>query len=270
VVGTGRSPLVLSALQPGDLARAAHVLRSGGVVALPFNGIFALFGDADRPAIHERIYAMKCRPADKRIALTTLPEHAHELVDFSRTGAPGHRILELWQDLHALGLILPASARACDLLGRVQSFDGTALLVWTEYAPLRRVLEELRALGGTTLFGTSANRSGQPTATTVRDVWRTFSSDLDAIVADDFSHLPIERRQSTTIVDLTTLQPRLHRLGNVALPELQNALARNGFGALQVGGGYGSMRRRKPTMMSPIDPMPTRGTRHCVAFGMGG
>ena len=41
------SARVLSALQSADLARAAVILIRGGIVALPFNGIFALFGDLE-------------------------------------------------------------------------------------------------------------------------------------------------------------------------------------------------------------------------------
>jgi L-threonylcarbamoyladenylate synthase len=253
---------VLSALQPGDLARAAHVLRAGGVVALPFNGIFALFGDADRPVLHQRIQTLKHRPADKPLARVTLPEHANDEVDFARVHAPRQHIVALWFDLHALGIILPAKRR-----------DDTVLLVWTEYPPLRQVLEHFRELGGRTLVGTSANRTGQPTATSVREVWQTFAFQLDAILADDFSHLPHACRRSTTIVDLTLPQPRLHRVGSVSPADLQRALTLHGFGALQVGRGarrQGSTTRRKPAMISPTEPIPMMGTMHVAAFGIGG
>jgi L-threonylcarbamoyladenylate synthase len=222
----------LSVHMPGHLARAAEILRAGGVVGLPFNGIWALFGDLEQPAAYERIMAAKRRPADKRLAQVVLPEDAHQLVDFSRLVRPRQHVVELWQEVHGLGIILPARPHVDAHLARIQPADGTVLLVWTEYAPLRRTLEHFRALGGTALFGTSSNTSGQPTHTTIAEVWRDFHDDVDAVVGDDFSHLPNVRRQSSTIVDLTGARPVLRREGSVTTAELQDVLSRRGFADL--------------------------------------
>lgn len=230
------SARVLSALQSADLARAAVILIRGGIVALPFNGIFALFGDIEQPHVYERLQAIKGRSSDKRLAQVCLPEYARELVDFSRTCRPERDVLALWQEVHSLGLILPANHRGVAIQERWAS-DGTTLLVWTEYPPLRRVLEQFRALGGKALFGTSANKSGEATLSTTREVWRDFFTDLDAIVADEFSDLPKQRRQSASIVDLTSVAPRLHRAGSASTTELNAALALHGFGSLHVGRG---------------------------------
>jgi L-threonylcarbamoyladenylate synthase len=230
---TTPSAQVLSALQPADLAHAAAILADGGVVALPFNGMFALFGDLEQPYTHARILRAKGRTPDRRLALVTLPEFAHELADFSNHDE--RKIKRLWLDVHGLGIILKANRRAQSLLARVQPTDGTVLLVWTEYPPMRRVLEHFRALGGRALFGTSANRSGLATATTTRDVWRDFFTEVDAVVADEFGHLPAHRRQSMTVLDLTSEQPRLHGLGSVRAIELQAALTRHGLGTLRIG-----------------------------------
>ena len=150
------SARVLSALQPSDLVTAAEILLDGGVVALPFNGLFALFGDLEQPHVHQRLLDAKNRPADKRIAQVTLPEHAHELADFSRMTHSEEDVLALWQELHGLGIIVPATRRCRALLAEAQEIDSTTLLVWTEFQPMRVVLEHFRALGGLALFGTSA------------------------------------------------------------------------------------------------------------------
>jgi L-threonylcarbamoyladenylate synthase len=222
----------LSVMTPGDLVRAAEVMRVGGVVALPFNGIWALFGDLEQPAVHERIMAAKRRPSDKRLAQVVLPETAHHLVDFSRLQATPDAVLGLWRAVHSLGIILPARSEIDAHLGHIQPNDGSVLLVWTEYAPLRSVLEHFRRLGGTALCGTSSNTSGQPTHTSIEQVWNAFFHEVDAVVADDFSHLPAARRQSSSIVDLTGSEPTLRREGSVSVAELQAALSLHGFGEL--------------------------------------
>jgi L-threonylcarbamoyladenylate synthase len=244
---------VLSAAQSADLARAAVILIRGGLVALPFNGIFALFGDLEQPHVYDRIMAAKGRLADQRLAQVCLPEFARELVDFDATPASERKITALWQEVHSLGLILPSNPRSTVTAQESAPPDATVLLMWTEYSPLRKVLEHFRALGGKALFGSSANRTGQATFTTTREVWREFFTQIDAIVSDDFAHLPAHRRQSSTIVDLTADQPRLHRRGSVSPAELQSALALHGFPPLQ---------GAPPTVLHE--------TRVAVAVGAGG
>jgi tRNA A37 threonylcarbamoyladenosine synthetase subunit TsaC/SUA5/YrdC len=226
---------VLPAVRPKDLADAAEILVDGGVAALPFNGMYALFGDLEQPHAHKRIMAAKGRVSDKRLAQVTRPEDAAELVDFSRSPWRQRDVLALWRELHGLGIVLPANQHALELQRAAQPTDGTILLVWTEYQPMRTVLEHFRGLGGTALFGTSANKSGLPTSTTTREVWRDFFTEVDVIVADDFTYLPAQRRQSMTLVDLTGTRPRLQRLGSVRISELQAALSAHGFGALHIG-----------------------------------
>src|SRR5262245_53522690 len=138
---------VLSAVQSADLARAAVILIRGGIVALPFNGTFALFGDVEQPHVYSRIMVAKGRLADQRLAQVCLPEHARELVDFNVTAAPERKIAALWHEVHSLGLILPANRRGGVTVQERGPTDGTVLVVWTEYHPLRKVLEQFRALG---------------------------------------------------------------------------------------------------------------------------
>lgn len=223
---------VLSVHQERDLIHAAEILVAGGVVALPFNGIWALFGDLQRPDVYDRIMTAKQRPADRRLAQVCLPENVAELVDFSRTSFAESNVHRLWRAVHGLGLILPAQPGVDAYLATVQPADGSVLLVWTEYAPLRRVLTHFRQFGGRALFGTSSNRSGLSTHITLREVWVDFSDQVDAVVADDFSYLPAHRRQSTSIVDLKGPRPTLRRRGSVSEPELQTALVRSGFARL--------------------------------------
>ena len=220
---------VLSAVQSADLARAAVILIRGGIVAVPFNGAFALVGDLEQPHVYGRILAAKDRATDKRLAQVALPEYARELADFDATFAPERKITALWQEVHSLGLILPQRGRGGPRIQEGAASDGTALLLWTEYPPLRKVLEQFRALGGKALFASSANKAGQPALTTTRELWREFFTQVDAIVADDFAHLPDHRRQPASILDLTRDRPRLHRRGSVSPAELQSALALHGF-----------------------------------------
>lgn len=223
----------LDASNEQHLRRVAEVIKAGGIVAFPFNGIFGLFGDADNEEAAEKIINAKNRPKDKKLILVPDLGHIEELVDLRKVNFPVDRILSLWRSIHALGLILPAATTAPGHLVIKDEID-TVLPIWTEYKPLITMMGHFRKLGHRALVGTSANKSGMPTHYEFEPLWQDFSHDVDAVVEANFDHLPPTRLKSTTVVDLTNSHPRLHRLGNVDEEELREALAKNGFPELVV------------------------------------
>lgn len=270
-----------------DLKRAAEIVLDGGVIAFPFNGIFGLFGNIDNPKIAEEIIRVKNRPANRKLIAVALPEHADELVNFSKSYYSLEALRELWTDtdsVHALGMILPASLGTPKHLRqlaetgeetrgkitpcpyhpvfqfrefmvywkeRVSQRDirceedlGTVLIIWTEYPPLRFAIEHFRELGGRAWVGTSANKNGQPTHCSFPELEAEFRHDIAALVEDDFSRLPKERRKSTSVIDLTENPPRFHRAGNVSEEELVIALSKHRFPELTVGRDVVTVRSR--------------------------
>jgi tRNA A37 threonylcarbamoyladenosine synthetase subunit TsaC/SUA5/YrdC len=229
---------ILDARDPLERGRAADVVAGGGLVACAYNGIYTLLGDADDPAVPARAAAAKGRPEAQGLALVCPPEHADEHVALDapvlRSRYSFAAVQELYRAVHALGVILPAALPGAPS-HLVQS--GTILNVWTEErpsSPLRELVRELRGRGRRAFAGTSANRTGEPTITTSAEVVDVFSGRVDAILLDDFAHVPEARRRSASIVDLTVPVPRLVREGSVAADELAAELRRLGFGELHV------------------------------------
>lgn len=216
-----------------DLKRAAEIMKAGGIVALPFNGIFGLFGDMDNREAAEKIINAKNRPRDKKLIIVSDPDHIEEIANVKKVQFPKEKIVALWRSIHALGIILPASTTAPYHLVARDEID-TVLPIWTQYEPLIKVMGHLRKLGRRAFVGTSANKSGQTTQYRFDSLWRDFSCDVEAIVEADFSYLSPDRFKSTTVIDLTNSHPRLHRLGNVDEEELREALTKNGFPELVV------------------------------------
>ena len=219
---------------PHDLERAAHVIEDGGIIAFPFNGIYGLFGNADDSQAAEKIFKAKNRPKDKNLILVAHPENIHEHSDLSHSVVSQEQIVNLWKEIHALGLILPASDKTPLHLVSQKEEINTVLFIWTEYPYLRTLMDYCRLLGIRALVGTSANKSGQPTHFQVETVWRDFGNDVDAIIEADFNHLEPSRYKSTTVVDLSKGNPKLHRLGNVSHDELSNLLKKHQFPELEV------------------------------------
>lgn len=225
----------LQSHERGHLERSAEIIKAGGIIAFPFNGVFGIFGDIDSVQAVDDILIAKGRPRDRKLIQVCLPERSRELVDFSRTPHNEQDVINLWKDVHALGIIAPAATTApYHLVVREREDFATVLNIWTEYEPLRRMIEHFRKVGGRALVGTSANKSDQPTHWRFDELKEDFRYSLDALVEADFFHLPEIRRRSTTVIDLTSDQPRLHREGNVPEDELKEALRRNGFPELHV------------------------------------
>jgi tRNA A37 threonylcarbamoyladenosine synthetase subunit TsaC/SUA5/YrdC len=229
---------ILSVHEPADRMRAAAVIADGGVVACAFNGIYTLLGDADDPGVPARAAAAKGRPEAQGLALVCPPEHFGEHVWLDapvlRSAYAFAAVQELYRSVHAVGVILPAALPGAPA-HIAQS--GTILNVWTEQrptSPLRELVRELRDRGRRALAGTSANQTGEPTITTTADVIAVFSSQVDAILLDDFAHVPEARRRSASLVDLTRPAPRLVREGSVPADDLRATLRKLGLGELTV------------------------------------
>lgn len=243
-VQTTREALYLSSGDKSHLRKVAEIIKKGDIVAFPFNGVFGLFGDIDCIKAEELILDAKNRPADKKLIQVCLPEYVKEIADFSRINFREEQVVKLWRDVHALGIILPAATTAPYHLVIRENSYATVLPIWTEYPPLRYMLEHFRKLGGRALVGTSANRMGQPTNWRFNELKEDFHFSVYALVEDDFSHLPEIRRRSTSVLDLTRENPRLHREGNVTEEEIKVALEKHGFPPLCIGRDVITVRPR--------------------------
>jgi tRNA A37 threonylcarbamoyladenosine synthetase subunit TsaC/SUA5/YrdC len=232
---------MLNIREPGDRARAAAMIADGGIVVCAFNGIYTLLADADAPAAPARAAAAKGRSEAQGLALVCPPEYFGEHVALDapllRSTYRFPRVLDLYRSVHAVGVILPAALPgASPHLVR----SGTILNVWTEErprSPLRELVRELRSRGRRALAGTSANRTGEPTITTAAEATALFAEQVDAVLLDDFEHVPEERRRSASLVDLTRPIPRLVREGSVPPDELRTTLRELGLGELAVPAG---------------------------------
>lgn len=218
---------LLTIYKADHLSKAAKIINNGGIAVVAFNGIYGIFGDLQNAQAAERIVKVKNRPQDKKLVAVSAPENLAELADFSQlnNGVTHEHVIILQQRLHALGVILPSHDNTPDYVVSQNGYKKTILSIWTEYPPLRYIINEIReSYNKTALVGTSANRSGQATHRYMQEVWAEFQYLVDGIVLGDFSHLDESRGKSTSIIDLTGEKPRLHRAGNVTVDEINTAL----------------------------------------------
>lgn len=214
----------------------ADLLAAGEIVAFGFNGIFAFIGDADQALAARRIAEVKGQPYDKPLALDCAPEYLEEFVDL---GAPIFRthlfgqVQQLQRAARSLGVLLPAAKTG---MPPYMTYNGNVLNVWSEYPPLspiRYLQKKLRQKGGRALIGTSANQHGEPTYVDAQQVMRVFGGAIPAILNHTGSLIPVDRRQSATLIDLTAETPTLMRAGSLPVAELRALLREIGLRDLE-------------------------------------
>ncbi|MCT2557851.1 L-threonylcarbamoyladenylate synthase [Tsuneonella sp. YG55] len=156
------------------IARAAELLDSGGLVALPTETVYGLAGRADRTATVAAIYRAKGRP-DFNPLIVHVPDvaAAERLARFDdRARAIAARF---WPG--PLTMVLPL-AEGAPIAAAVTAGLPTMALRCPAHPVMRAVLEQ----AGLPLAAPSANRSGAVSPTSARHVLATLDGRIDAVL----------------------------------------------------------------------------------------
>jgi tRNA threonylcarbamoyl adenosine modification protein (Sua5/YciO/YrdC/YwlC family) len=192
------------------LAAAASAVRAGQLVVLPTDTVYGLGCDAFSSAAVQALLDAKGRGRDMPVPVLV---GSWSTVDGLVLGVPpqARTLIEaFWPG--GLSLVLPhASSLAWDL----GDTRGTVML----RMPLHPVaLELLRDVGPMAV--SSANRSGQPPATTVEQAREQLAERVPVYLDGGTSGEPL----ASTIVDLTADEPVVLREGAVTVAELSEVL----------------------------------------------
>jgi L-threonylcarbamoyladenylate synthase len=205
-------------LLPDDAAgraQAIEVLRAGGIVAMPTDTVYGVGVALDAPDGLPRLFAAKDRPLDRAIVLL--------VADIEQAGgvgvlSPAARVLaeSFWPG--GLTLVL-ARAPAARLPSALTAGAATVGVRIPDHDCPRALA---RALGP--LPVTSANLSGQPDARDSSGVLAQLGSRIDLVLDGG----PARGGIPSTVVDCSTGQPRVLRVGAVGSTEIAAALDRAG------------------------------------------
>ena len=194
-------------MSPEALARAAEVLRSGGLVAFPTETVYGLGADAANTDAIKKIYAAKGRPRNHPLIvhLGSASQVSDWAIDVPVAAARlGQRF---WPG--PLTLIFKRALHVNDLVTGGQ--DTIALRV-----PSHPVAQALLASFGGGIAAPSANRYGRVSATRAEHVRTEFGNAVDCVLDGGACDLGIE----STIVDVSGTQPALLRPGSISAREL--------------------------------------------------
>lgn len=198
---------------PQAIARAAEVIRRGGLVAFPTETVYGLGADAFNPEAVARIFEAKGRPAHDPIIVHVAD--VEELARVARDVPPvARRLAEaFWPG--PLTLVLPRA----DAVPPVVTAGGETVAVRCPAHPVALAL--IRA-SQTPIAAPSANRFGHTSPTTAQHVLDDLDGHFDLLLDGGPTPVGVE----STVLDLTAEVPTILRPGGVPREALEAVLGK--------------------------------------------
>ena len=200
-----------------SLARAAQLLKDGGLVALPTETVYGLGADATNSSAVARIYKVKGRPADHPLivhiySMQSLGDWADEIPSYAISLAR-----DFWPG--PMTLVLKRSILAEDFVTGGQPTVGLRV---PDHAVALALLSAFGKIGGQGIAAPSANRFGHVSPTTAQAVQEELGEYLeskDQILDGGPSTVGVE----STIIDCTTEAPRILRPGAITIQMVEES-----------------------------------------------
>lgn len=192
------------------ISAAAAALKSGRLVVMPTDTVYGLAADAFDSRAVAALLAAKGRGRDMPVGVLVGSWHTIDGLVYYVPDAARELIRAFWPG--ALSLVVQ---QAPSLQWDLGDARGTVML----RMPLHPVACELLRETGP-LAVSSANVSGQPPATTAEDAQRQLGDLVDVYLDGG----PSQQQAASTIVDLTSANPRLLREGPVTAADVARVL----------------------------------------------
>lgn len=240
-----------------DLAVAAAILRTGGLVAFPTETVYGLGANGLDAKAAAGIYLAKGRPSDNPLIL--------HIADLKMLDNIVQNISDSAKKLLAafcpgpLTLILERKAAVPDQITGGLSTVGVRM-------PHNEIARALIRLAGVPIAAPSANLSGRPSPTTAEAVLADLDGRIDAVIDGGSCLLGLE----STIVDCTSKVPTVLRPGAVTLEMLAAVIGEVAIDPALIGEhGKPKAPGMKYTHYAPNAPMiMLEGTAEKMAEGL--
>jgi L-threonylcarbamoyladenylate synthase len=239
-----------------DITAAAKALSRGNLVAFPTETVYGLGADATNPEAVAKIYSTKGRPANHPLivhvssvdmAMEWASYQPEYLAKLASAFWPG-----------PMTLILKRSKLAGDFVTGSQDTVGVRI---PNHPVALELLAAFEAMGGMGVAAPSANRFGKVSPTTAEAVERelgAYLGDGDLILSGGQCEVGIE----STIIDCTSDQPAILRLGAVTAAQVEAATAlklKSDQGEIRVSGSLKSHYAPNAKLFLNQNPEPGDG-----------
>jgi L-threonylcarbamoyladenylate synthase len=205
--------------QADPIARAAAVLRGGGLVSFPTETVYGLGANALDAAAVARIFTAKGRPAHNPLIVHVSGVAAVGEVAAAWPASAARLAERFWPG--PLTLVLPRHEQVPDLV----TAGGPTVAV---RVPAHPVAQALLQAAGVPVAAPSANRSSGLSPTRAEHVLQDLGGRIELILDGG----PCPGGIESTVLDVTTNPPRLLRPGLLSLAQLESVLGPVQQGAL--------------------------------------
>jgi L-threonylcarbamoyladenylate synthase len=225
---------VTERLAPGEIARAAALLREGALVAFPTETVYGLGADARDGRAVAGIYAAKGRPSFNPL-ISHFPDAGAAFAEVVPDARAEALAAAFWPG--PLTLVLPRRAGS-----RIDPLTGAGLDTLAVRVPGHPLALALLREAGMPLAAPSANRSGGVSPTTAAHVLDGLSGRIAAVLDGGPCAVGLE----STVLDLSGPRPLLLRPGGVTAEAMEGLVGPVDRPVPSAGGGE---TLRSPGMM---------------------
>lgn len=206
--------IILDPLTPDSqaIARAAAVLRSGGLVAFPTETVYGLGANALDAKAVARVFAAKGRPAENPLIVHVADVAGARQFVAAWPPAADQLAARFWPG--PLSLVLPKRATVPDIV----TAGGPTVAV---RLPASAVARALVQAAGVPIAAPSANPSGRISPTRAQHVLEALGGKIELVLDGG----PTAGGLESTVLDLTVDPPRVLRPGLIAPSQISAALA---------------------------------------------
>jgi L-threonylcarbamoyladenylate synthase len=190
------------------IKRAASALRQGKLVIFPTETVYGLAADAFSAGAAARVFAAK-----RRMLSEALPVQIGEKLDIRKVAAAlpasGQKLIDrFWPG--PLTIITAKNANVPEIVTANGATIGVRM-------PRHPVALQLLWEFGCPIIATSANISGGAAPTTAADAVAQIGESVEVVLDSG----PTELAEASTVVDLTTIPPRILREGSLPVEEIE-------------------------------------------------
>jgi L-threonylcarbamoyladenylate synthase len=194
-----------------DVARAAAIIRGGGLVAFPTETVYGLGADATSSAAVARIFAAKGRPATNPLIV-----HVTGIAMAKQYAADWPAAAQILAERFWPGPLTLVLKKRPTIVDEATAGRDTVGL----RAPKHALAQALLSEADRPLAAPSANRSMRVSPTTADHVRQQLGDSVDFILDGGACEVGIE----STVLDLTQSPPALLRPGGVSLAALEGVV----------------------------------------------
>jgi len=195
--------------KPKSIKIASEMVKRGGLVVYPTDTVYGLGCDPFNVEAVKRVFKVK---GDRKTPLPILASSNQQVKKIAQLSKEAEKVAErFWPG--PLTIVVPKKLALPNIV--TCNVDSVGVRV-----PKHNSALQLIRLSGGFLIGTSANKTGEKPPKTAQEAAQQLGEEVDIILDGGQVSLGV----SSSVVDFTSVKPKLLRKGPIRLSDIQNIL----------------------------------------------